>query len=881
MISIKKTISLLLMCALMISLIPTSVIRVHAIESQTDSAPFLMEPTDYGMLGHGLSGKKIIYVDSEYKDAQKTFIGNTVCCYENGLYTIRSLDDARIIFSSNSPIYLHPIKTADYDGNIDEFSITFMYYFSINDDIYIINTNKGKLFEHTYKSVGSTVVYDKISVELSTGESGLVDLDGVFYKDYYLLDYGFIGQCYYDELGYRTRAKLLNQNLEPVIDEELLLPCRFEGELMITGADSEHDSLIINSKGEIIARGYSPYGYSNIWNNTIIGERQIFVGGDADNVANYYETCDIIKSDGTVVDLHSRFGGYVEVLSEIGDIICIKAYNYENVFYYDWYKAKQDLIFFGLIDLNGNIVADLGKYVYYKDYTTHSGNTADWLGGYYGLDFSFNCYKNTNSKFQDKKCVVRKGGYDNGGFDGTYCYGVLSSSGEISSWIATDTKQKVSISNKYIYFHNDKAIYDMNGNCVKVFDDTTSVSINNIGIVFVDSTYNVGIFNTKTGTWSDFVYDNINVVNEEFITVHKYENSSVEILNSKGKVVWSGYSFDYWIFNDLLYICEECDYSDKKLLVILNSDGVNITTKDSFYVESYHNNSRGELETQIQNNRVCVMNSSGEYGVIDNKGNIVISLSNDFTEVLNNNLIRIRNNEKSGLYDWNGDEILMQKHSFISAPSKSQGATLVYISNNSKIGLVDNKGELMLDTVFTETVFNTEYESGIIVLKTENSDDDYIYSFNCQNITGTKLQINSDKNIIGLNEEIYLGAGYGSNYYLFHNNTAVWSSDNENVAVIQGTNKNIVGCVVKGLNPGNATIRVTLENGVTATIDITVRLSIDNLIKLYPEHLNSKNYSAMFDNAESICQEIISSYSNSEMIISSYFTSLKKAMLST
>lgn len=872
----KKIISLILVFILTISLIPTSVIQALDIEFQTDSVPFSVEPTDYGIVGYGMSGKKITYINSEYSNAQKTFIGNIVYCCENGLYTIRSLDDAHIIISSDSPIYFQPIQTADYDGNIDEYSITFMYYFSIDDLTYIINTNAGKLFEHTFKHVSSQIVYGKISVELSTGEFGIVDLDGTFYKDYGILDHGFIVQKYYDELGYLTCAKLLDQNLKPVIEEELLLPCYFEGELMMTGADASHDSLIINSNGQIIARGYSTYRSSRIWNNTMIGEREIFIGGDADDVANYYETCDIIKSDGTVIDLYSRFGGYVEVLSEIGDVICIKAYNYENVFYYDWYKAKQDLIFFGLIDLNGNIVADLGKYVYYEDYTTHSGNTADWLGGYYSLDFSFNYYRNNNSEFNDGKCVVRKTGYDEGGFNGTYYYGVLSSSGEILSWITTNKEQEVSISNKYIFFHSEKTLYDFNGKLIMDFEDKTSVSFNDTGLVLENSTSKNGFFNTKTGTWSDFVYDNISVVNEEFIVAHKYENSSVEILNSNGEVVWSGYSFDYWIYNDLLYICEECDYSNKKSLVILNSDGVNISTKNSFYVESYHNNSRGELETQIQNNRVCVMNSSGKYGIIDSNGNIVVPLSNDFTEVLENNLLRIRNNGKSGLYDWNGSEILMQKHSYISALSKSQGATLVYISNNSKIGLVDNKGELMLDTVFTETVYNTEYESGIIVLKTENSDDDYIYSFNSQNITGTKLQINSDKNIIGLNEEIYLGAGYGRDYYLFHNNTAVWSSDNENVAVIQGTNKNIVGCVVKGLNPGKATIKVTLENGVTATIDLTVKLSIDNLIELYPEHLNSNNYSTMFDNAESICQEIISSYSNEEMIISSYFTSLKK-----
>lgn len=855
---VKKIISLILAFILTITLIPISVIHAVALDIQNEESLFITEATDYGMVGYGLSGKKITYLDSDYKEAEKTFIGNIIYCKEAENYTIRNIDTGELLFTSTERIDFDPIRTTDWEGNIDDNSTSILYKFKYDQKVYVLNSYKGKLFDKVFKNVSDNIVNGWVSITTEEGNSGIINLNGELYENYTLEPHNIIFKRTKnsDPSGPSTIFELYNDQLELLVSECFYVKYYEEAELFTAKLDQDgRNGVVIDKNGEIVSSGYYDFSEKSV-GNSILGYKDVNAYHEQERIV-VHKTTDIIKGDGTVIDLSKRFGGYVEVDSDIGETMCITAHSYAkhnpNV-YGELRCGCETVYFYGLIDLNGNVIKDLSQYLYEWEYI-------DGLP-IYSSEIGFDKY------FEEGFCTV------------SYPGGFVSDTGNVC--ITDEYAITCNRKNGYLYYYsnysngpgyNIQRIYDKSGNIILTFDSNVKemykTSANTRFIFYDYTTSKYGVFFTKNAFWTGFIYNRIELLNDEYtkVSINEEEN----IINSLGDIVCQNIEIDsQCVYNNLVYVFTEQDDGQERLS-IFDKNGYDFCSNKDFLVDSSN-----QTIKQLSNNRILVVDTSGKYGIIDNKGEIIIPLVNDCVEVLENNLIKISNNKKSGLYDKNGIEILTQTHSDISAFSKSQGATLVYISNNSKIGLVDNKGELMLDTKFTETVYNTEYESGIIVLKTENSDDDYIYSFNSQNITGTKLQINSDKNIIGLNEEIYLGAGYGRDYYLFHNNTAVWSSDNENVAVIQGTNDLIVGCVVKGLNPGKATIKVTLENGVTATIDLTVKLSIDNLIELYPEHLNSNNYSTMFDNAESICQEIISSYSNEEMIISSYFTSLKK-----
>lgn len=786
------------------------------------------------------------------------YYGNICVATDYSSTTVVNLLTGTAIFTGSSNVVITEIQECsfeyDYSYKPLEHAESGLLLVEDHGQYDLININTGTYYDYDLTSVSSEMVYGTV-IASKDNKYGLLKRNGEWLTDLEYdespryLDFGFIiaGKITSssDQGYYNIRYGLLDCQGNTILDFKYTFIHDFDGEIAVVEGDypaniSSSTGMttgygFINSKGELLT-DCCYYQYTDVYDGSIAAERYVYGYSDYLKENGYYfSSCDIISSNGTITDLTSLYGGYVSLLSiETGEgKLPILAHTYIEG-NYSGYPAvmKETVYFYGFVNMDGSIAVDMTDSDRYMDPATESY--------YYYYDIASNFV----SKYQNGWCLCYLPKVDS--VSGTYGYfesfGYLDAGGQLlfsitppedfSTYSNFDLQQSLNEPNVngYLFIKTNNCIVNKKGDVVISFDEEVNRVYSDIIdesriILYSEDSERYGIFDTITKQFGGFIYT----------ALHYAENSSTYLTAAdelgNPLIVLPDQTTIY--NNTLLCLNADgsfCTQDDAGIINFYNQDGINITERTLYPVYAVKYGST-----------ILVTDEYGQYGMVDSFGNQLLdTLYSEITPIGDN------------LYDY------------------------YYVSDYASqiYGVVNSSGEFVID--FAVPALQLTYSnSRTFTFTVENADlscTTYIYRIAA---SVNSLRIYDIKTSLEVNEEIWLSARESQNEAMQYSDAVTWTSSDETVLQIMENSDSTVEAKVKGVSPGLATITVTLANGETASVEIRVVLSAENMLTYFPEYLTSNSVWRVMNDAEQTYVTILNQYSSKDDVIASFFTGLK------
>ncbi len=206
----------------------------------------------------------------------------------------------------------------------------------------------------------------------------------------------------------------------------------------------------------------------------------------------------------------------------------------------------------------------------------------------------------------------------------------------------------------------------------------------------------------ETKETSEIKYNNSDST-KDYDYIHLSPNLK-DYFNRKGEILFEGRFKSAYSFNG------------KEYALVESNDGSSVIDKKGTLVFPFGK----YLNPIILNDGfISVATESENYGVIDNKDNLIIPIKYDkITQTKHNNFIAETLDGKMCLYNSKGDLIIPEEYSYIDEISKDRFS---FKDKNGKLGLIDTTGKILVDSIYEEILEESE---GYICVK---KDDKYGY----------------------------------------------------------------------------------------------------------------------------------------------------------
>lgn len=152
-----------------------------------------------------------------------------------------------------------------------------------------------------------------------------------------------------------------------------------------------------------------------------------------------------------------------------------------------------------------------------------------------------------------------------------------------------------------------------------------------------------------------------------------------------------------------------------------------------------------------------------------------------------------------------------------------------------------------------------------------------VFRFTNLKAHSSRLRMISSTDSVGIGQNSVLSASYQINTPMTYDGAAVWRSSNDAIISVAASpeHRGKLSAQITGQAPGKAVISVELENGDTASVEITVNVTDENLIEMFPAYLQSSSFDQLMEKAQGAYSDILQQRSGKRDYVASYFTALK------